>query len=367
MPYIHQLPDWPDFHCDMKRLAVPLAAVRHKQGLLVGHMGALGFALREEANLETLTADVVKSSAIEGERLNREQVRSSLARRLGLDAGGVLPVDRHIEGVVEMMLDATRNFAAPLTEERLFGWHAALFPTGYTGMRRIRTGGWRTAESGSMQVISGPIGKETVHFQAPDADRLPVEMRAFLDWFNAPATTDPVFKAGMAHLYFVTIHPFEDGNGRIARAIADMALARADGLAERFYSMSSRIEKERSAYYTILERTQKGGLEVTDWLAWFIDCLDHALSEAKETLDSVLYKSRVWEKANQFPLNERQRKVIVKLLESFEGKLTTSKYAKLTRTSHDTALRDIRELVEFDIVQSGEGGGRSTYYILKAK
>lgn len=365
MPYIHQLPDWPNFRCDMERLAAPLAAVRHKQGLLAGHMGALGFALREEANLETLTADVVKSSAIEGERLDREQVRSSLARRLGLDAGGVLAENRHVEGVVEMMLDATRNFAVPLTEERLFGWHAALFPTGYTGLRRIRTGGWRTAESGPMHVLSGPIGKETVHFQAPDAERLAGEMRAFLRWFNAPVETDPVLKAGMAHLYLVTIHPFEDGNGRIARAITDMALARADGLAERFYSMSSRIEKERSAYYTVLERAQKSGLDVTDWLAWFIDCLDHALDDAKQGLDTVLFKSRVWEKANQFPLNHRQRKVIGKLVEAFEGKLTTAKYAKLTKTSHDTALRDIRELIHFGLLQQGEAGGRSAHYILK--
>lgn len=365
MTYIHEWPDWPNLVWDMERLAAPLAAVRHKQGLLVGHMAALGFDLREEANLETLTVEAVKSGAIEGDRLDRGQMRSSLARRLGLENGSVPDVDRHVEGVADMTLDATRNFAAPLTEERLFGWHAALFPTGYSGMRRILTGGWRTAQSGPMQVVSGPIGKESVHFQAPEAGRLPEEMRAFLAWFNAPATSDPVLKAGVAHLRFVTIHPFEDGNGRIARALADMALARSDGQADRFYSMSSRIAKERSAYYAILERTQKGGLNITDWLAWFLACLDHAVDDARGTLDTVLHKNRVWNWVGRFPLNERQRKIVNLLLERFEGKLTTAKYAKLTRSSHDTALRDIRSLEEWGILARGAGGGRSTHYLLK--
>lgn len=365
MLYIHEWPAWPDFSWDQGRLAASLAAVRHKQGLLVGHMAALGFALRSEANLVTLTAETVQSGAIEGERLDRGQVRSSLARRLGLEDGGVPAPNRQVEGMVDMMLDATRNFASPLSAERLFGWHAALFPTGYSGTRRILAGAWRTPQSGPMQVVSGPIGKESVHFQAPEAHRLPGEMQAFLTWFNAPATSDPVLKAGAAHLRFVTLHPFEDGNGRIARALTDMALARSDGQAQRFYSMSSRIEKERAAYYAALEQTQKGSLDITDWLAWFLACLDRALDDARTMLDTVLRKSRVWSKAGRFPLNERQRKVINLLLDHFEGKLTTAKYAKLTRASHDTALRDMRSLETWDLLTRGEGGGRSTHYLLK--
>lgn len=362
MTYIHHHPDWPRFRWDAERLAAILADVRHAQGFLLGRMASLGFSLRAEASLETLTADVVTSSAIEGERLDEAQVRSSIARKLGMDVAGLSATDRHVEGVVEMMLDATQRFAAPLDGERLLGWHAALFPTGRSGLRRIAAGSWRTAASGPMQVASGPVGRERVHFEAPHADRLPQEMRAFLEWFNAPPVMDPVLKAGVAHLWFVTIHPFEDGNGRIARAIADMALARADGLPERFYSMSARIEKERAAYYDVLEKSQKGGLDITNWLEWFLGCLGRALVGAETTLASVLRKSRVWQNANRHPLHDRQRKVLHKLLDDFTGLLTSSKYARLAGCSHDTALRDIRDLVRFGVLKQNPKGGRSTSY-----
>lgn len=362
MRYIHERPDWPTFHWDIAKLAEPLATLRHKQGLLLGRMNALGFAFRAEAGLETLTQDVVQSSAIEGDVLDVEQVRSSLARRLGIDIGGVMLVSRNVEGIVEMMLDATQRSTEPLTAQRLFGWHAALFPTGYSSTRRITVGAWRTAEAGFMQVVSGSIGREKVHFEAPAAKRLDAEMTRFLDWFNAPLVFDPVLKAAMAHLWFVTIHPFADGNGRIARAIADCALARADNCPQRFYSMSGQIELERKDYYTTLEHTQKGGLEITYWLDWFLGCLDRAIDGADNTLASVLRKTSVWQQANQHPLNERQRGMINRLLDGFEGKLTSGKYAKLAKCSSDTALRDIRELMEYGLLQQGESGGRSTNY-----
>ncbi|SBW05702.1 Filamentation induced by cAMP protein Fic [uncultured delta proteobacterium] len=364
MRYIHERPEWPDFHWNMDSLAGPLAAIRHKQGLLLGRMNALGFSIRAEAGLETLTLDVVKSSAIEGEVLDMAQVRSSLARRLGIDIGGLAPVNRNVEGIVEMMLDATQRYAEPLTVERLFGWHAALFPMGYGVSRRITVGAWRTPEAGPMQVVSGYVGHEKVHFEAPAAERLDREMTRFLDWFNTPRDLDPVLKAGIAHLWFVTIHPFEDGNGRIARAIADCALARADDCPQRFYSMSGRIERERKDYYDVLERTQKGGLDITPWLDWFLGCLGRAIDGAEETLGAVFRKARVWQHANQFQLNERQRGVINRLLDGFEGKLTSGKYAKLTKCSPDTALRDIRELVGYGILKQSKEGGRSTSYTL---
>src|SRR5438876_545420 len=272
--YIHELQDWPRFDWNRERLAEPLAAVRHRQGRLIGHMEALGFNLRQEAVLQTLTADVLKSSEIEGEKLDAEQVRSSIARRLGVDIGALKPADRHVEGIVEMMLDATRRYAQPLTAERLFSWHAALFPTGRNGLLKIRVGAWRDDSTGPMQVVSGPIGKERVHFQAPQAKRLDREMKAFLDWFNANADTDPVLKAALAHFWFVTIHPFDDGNGRIARAIAEMSLARSEGIPQRFYSISAQIQRERNVYYDSLEETQKGGLDITAHLLWFLACLD---------------------------------------------------------------------------------------------
>ncbi len=365
MSYIHELPEWPSFTWDDHRLLPLLARVRHDQGRLLGRMERLGVRFQEEACLATLTSDVVKSSAIEGEQLNVEEVRSSIARRLGLDFGGAAVAGRDVEGVVEMMLDATREYARPLTRERLFAWHASLFPTGRSGMRRIAAGAWRSADIGAMRVVSGPIGRETVHFIAPAADRLEREMSAFLDWFESSSDIDPVLKAGVAHLWFVTIHPFEDGNGRIARAIADLALARADGTGNRFYSMSAQIEAQREQYYLHLEETQQGGLNVTSWLEWFLNCLSDALVGAEDKLESILRKARIWERINESPINERQRQVINRLLDGFEGKLSTTKYAKLTKCSPDTALRDIKDLLARDVLEQEPGGGRSTRYRLK--
>ena len=364
--YIHERDDWPRFRWSEKKLANPLAAVRHKQGRLIGRMEALGFSLREEASLQTLTEEVVKSSEIEGEALDREQVRSSIARRLGIDIGGLEPVDRHVEGVVEMILDATEKYEEPLTEERLFGWHAALFPTGRSGMTRITVGGWRTDRSGAMQVVSGAVGRERVHYEAPVAARLPDEMRAFLHWYNDDQHLDPVLKAGLAHLWFVTIHPFEDGNGRIARAIADQALARSERSAQRFYSMSAQIRRERNAYYDMLEATQKGDLDITAWLAWFFACLDRAIDGAETILATVLAKARFWEGHTTTPFNARQRGVINRLFDGFEGKLTSSKWAKLAKCSQDTALRDIDDLVKRGVLVKDAAGGRSTSYSLAA-
>lgn len=364
MGYIHELADWPKLTWDAAKLSALLAEVRHRQGRLLGRMEGLGFLLRSEAQLSTLTADVVQSSAIEGEKLDAEEVRSSIARRLGLEQAGAAVASRDVEGIVEMMLDATQNYALPLTRERLFGWHAALFPTGRSGLRKITVGAWRPAEVGAMQVVSGPIGRERVHFEAPPAEKLDQEMRAFLEWFEAGNGIDPVIKAGVAHFWFVTIHPFEDGNGRIGRAIADLELARADGTAERFYSLSSQIESERKEYYLQLERGQRSGLDVTPWLEWFLGCLGRAISRADETLSGVLQKARLWEKVNQQTVNERQRKVINRLLDGFEGKLTSSKYAKITKCSEDTALRDIRALVESGVLIKNGAGGRSTSYTL---
>lgn len=364
MAYIHEHEDWPRFRWSAEEITDKLAGVRHRQGRLIGRMEALGFELQTEAVLRTLTEDVVKSSDIEGETLDSDMVRSSIARRLGIDIGALVPTDRHVEGVVEMMLDATRNHAAPLTEARLFDWHAALFPTGRSGMTRIAVGAWRDASAGPMQVISGPYGRERVHFEAPKAERLSGEMAAFLDWFETPDRTDPVLRAGLAHLWFVTIHPFEDGNGRIARAIADMALARAEGSPQRFYSMSAQIRRERDAYYDALERSQKGDLDVTGWLGWFLDCLDRAILGAEVTLGKVLRKARLWERLRDQPLNDRQRAVINRLLDGFEGKLTSGKWATLTKVSTDTALRDITDLVALGVLRKDEGGGRSTSYSL---
>jgi Fic family protein len=362
--YIHDRPSWPQFTWDDEELSGVLAAVRHKQGRLLGKMEALGFDLRAEASLVVLTSEVVKSSAIEGERLNPDEVRSSIARRLGLDVAGLPKAGRDVEGIVELMIDATRNFESPLTKERLFNWHAALFPTGRNGLGRITVGAWRTKESGPMQVVSGPMGHEKVHFEAPGADRLETEMAPFIDWFNAPASIDPVLKAGIAHLWFVTIHPFEDGNGRIARAIADMALARADGIKDRFYSMSSQIEAERKDYYLNLESTQRLDVDITRWLAWFLGCLDRAIGGADEALACVLHKARLWQRINRLPVNDRQRLVINRMLNGFKGFLTTSKYATLAKCSTDTALRDIRELLERGILLKNPSSGRSTSYRL---
>jgi Fic family protein len=364
MTYIHEHEDWPRFRWSAEAITGRLAAVRHRQGRLIGRMEALGFDLQNEALLRTLTEDVVKSSDIEGETLDSDAVRSSIARRLGIDIGALAPTDRHVEGVVEMMLDATRNHARPLTEARLFDWHAALFPTGRSGMARIAVGAWRDASAGPMQVVSGPYGRERVHFEAPKAARLPGEMAAFLAWLKTPDKTDPVLRAALAHLWFVTIHPFEDGNGRIARAIADMALARSEASPQRFYSMSAQIRREREAYHDALERSQKGDLDVTDWLVWFLDCLDRAILGADDMLGQVLRKAGVWKRLRDQPLNGRQRAVINRLLDGFEGKLTSGKWAKLTKVSADTALRDITDLVARGVLRKDEGGGRSTSYSL---
>jgi len=364
MTFIYEKPGWPQFSWDSDALAAPLAAVRHKQGKHLGKMEALGFELRAEANLSVLTSEVVNSSAIEGETLNREEVRSSIARRLGLDVAGLPEPGREVEGVVEMTLDATQNFEAPLTNDRLFGWHASLFPTARSGMSRITVGAWRPKEAGPMKVVSGPIGREKVHFEAPGAERLESEMARFLEWVNSPPTIDPVLKAGIAHFWFVTIHPFEDGNGRIARAIGDMALSRADGTKDRFYSLSSQIEAERKEYYLQLEAAQRGNLDITQWLTWFLACLDRAIGNAEERLAIVLYKARLWQRINRRPVNNRQREVINRMLDRFEGFLTTSKYAKLAKCSQDTALRDIRELLERGIIVQNPGRGRSTSYRL---
>jgi Fic family protein len=363
---IHELSDWPKFRWEEGRLAAPLSAARHLQGRLVGKMEALGFRLREEAVLRTLTEDVVKSSEIEGEKLDADQVRSSVARRLGIDIGGLQPADRHVEGVVEMMLDATQHYDDRLTAERLFGWHASLFSTGRSGMHRITVGAWRDDRTAPMQVVSGPVGRERVHFEAPAAGRLEVEMQRFLEWFNGDAAMEPVLKAALAHLWFVTIHPFDDGNGRIARAIADLSLARSEGSSQRFYSMSAQILEERGEYYGILERTQRGTMDVTAWMEWFLGCLTLAIEGAQAALSGVIDKARYWEKLRDVPLNERQRLVINKLLEGFEGKLTTSKWAALTKSSTDTALRDIQQLVERGVLVRNAAGGRSTSYSLAA-
>lgn len=362
--YIHELSDWPRFRWDGERLATPLAVARHLQGRLVGQMGALGFRAREEAVVLTLTEDVLKSSEIEGEKLDADQVRSSVARRLGIDIGGLPAADRHVEGVVEMMLDATQHHDEPLTTERLFGWHASLFPTGRTGMHRITVGAWRDDVTAPMQVVSGPVGGERVHFEAPAAERLEKEMLRFLDWFNNDASTEPVLKAALAHLWFVTIHPFDDGNGRMARAIADMSLARSEGSSQRFYSMSAQIRDERGDYYGILERTQKETLDVTAWMEWFLGCLTRAIEGAHAALAGVIEKARYWEKLRDVPLNERQRLVINRLLGGFDGKLTTSKWAALTKSSNDTALRDIQQLVDRGVLVRSPAGGRSTSYSL---
>jgi len=361
--YIHELKDWPRFHWNVEKLAEPLASVRHRQGRLIGHMEALGFNLQQEAVVQTLTADVLKSSEIEGEKLDVEQVRSSIARRLGMDIGALKPADRPVEGIVEMTLDATRHYDQPLTVYRLFAWHASLFPTGRSGMTAIRTGAWRDDNRGPMQIVSGPIGKEHV-YEAPKADRVDSEMHAFLNWFETRLDMDLVLKAAMAHLWFVTIHPFDDGNGRIARAIADMALARSENSPQRFYSLSAQIRQERNAYYDILEPTQKGTMDVTPWMDWFLGCLGRAIASAQTTLSAVLTKARFWDRIKDVQLNGRQRLVINRLVDGFEGKLTTSRYAALAKCSQDTAHRDMLALVDHGVLVRNPEGGRSTSYSL---
>lgn len=366
--WIYDRPNWPDFSWDNQQLTSKLAHIRHQQGRLLGRMENLGFEPRREASLKMITDDIVKSSAIEGEKLDAAEVRSSIARRLGIAVAGISRSNRNVDGFVEMMLDATQKFHEPLTKARLCGWHAALFPTGHSGMHRITVATWRTLKSGPMQVISGPTGREKVHFEAPSANRIEKEMKRFLSWFENRDDIDPVLKAGIAHLWFVTIHPFEDGNGRIARAIADMSLARAEGIAERFYSLSSQIEAERKNYYFQLEKQQRSTLNITAWLIWFLDCMEHALSNAETSLANVLLKAKLWQQLSESPINERQRLIINYMLEdNFKGHMNTSKYAKLAHCSNDTALRDIQDLKARGVLTQNAGRGRSTSYTIKAR
>lgn len=362
--YIHHLKDWPNFTWDKDTLLLLVSSVRNVQGKLLGKMESLGFNLRNEAILETLTLDVLKSTEIEGEFLDPEQVRSSIAKRLGMDIAGLVTSDRNVDGIVDLMLDATQNFDKPLSAERLFDWHAALFPTGRSSIYKITVGDWRNDTAGPMQVVSGPMGREKVHFQAPDAVEVAKEMTPFIDWFNTNSEIEPVIKAGLAHLWFVTIHPFDDGNGRIARALSDMLLARSDGSHQRFYSMSAQIRAERKSYYNILENTQKGDLDVTAWLLWFLNCLLNALNASDVILAKVLHKAQFWKQHTTTNFNSRQQLMINKLLDSFEGKLTTSKWAKITKSSSDTALRDIQDLISKDILRKEPSGGRNTNYEL---
>ncbi|WP_010303911.1 Fic family protein [Candidatus Odyssella thessalonicensis] len=359
--YIHELTDWPKFRWNREAILEQLIPIRHQQGLLIGKMESLGFNLRKEAVLQTLTQDVVKSSEIEGELLDTSLVRSSIARRLGIEIAGIDKVDRNVEGVVEMMLDATQKFQEPITKDRLFAWHASLFPTGRSGLSRITVGQWR---KGPMEVVSGYIGKEKVHFEAPSPEKVDLEMDVFLDWLNGVSPLDPIIKAGISHLWFVTIHPFDDGNGRIGRAIVDYMLAKSEKSSQRFYSLSSQIQQERKDYYKILEQSQKGDLEITKWLEWFINCLGRAIQGASSTLNAVLFKSQFWQAIDKFSLNERQKKIINLLLNGFEGKLTSSKFAKIIKCSQDTAYRDILELLNLGILTKNPEGGRSTSYSL---
>ena len=362
--YLHQSNDWPNFFWDNDTLVPYVSKVRDLQGRLIGRMEGLGFELREEAVLETLTEDIVKSSAIEGEFLNPEEVRSSVARRLGIDISGLPDASRDVEGVVEMMLDATQKYRDLLTKDRMCGWHAALFTTGRSGMYKITVGEWRNNEHGPMQVVSGPMGREKVHYTAPEANRLEVEMNRFIQWFNTDNSMEPVIKSAIAHLWFVSIHPFDDGNGRIARAIADSQLARADRTNQRFYSMSAQIMKSKKGYYAVLESTQKGSLDVSQWLVWYFERLTEALEVTDETLSKVLAKAKFWEIHKTTQLNERQVKMINVLLGDFIGKLHSSKWAKMTKVHRDTARRDIQDLIEKGILSDSGEGGRSTNYIL---
>ncbi len=363
--YIWQHPHWPDWTYSLEELALLLNQVHHRQGLLLGRMHDLGMDVQQQAQLRALTEDVLKTSAIEGEQLNTQSVRSSLARRLGVEIGALAPIDRHVEGVVEMVLDATAHFNQPLTESRLFGWHAALFPTGYSGMSKIQVAQYRDDRLGAMQVISGRIGHEKVHYQAPSAERLPDEMRLFLNWINEENETDLFIKAGIAHLWFLTLHPFDDGNGRIARAIADWLLAKADHSAQRFYSLSAQVQHKRSEYYDMLEQVQKGRLNTTSWLAWFLTTLAEAMQAAYMQLDDVLQKTRFWRRWSDIPLNERQIKVLNRLLDGFEGKLNNRKWVAIAKCSRDTALRDMNDLMEKGILRRSGESGRSVGYELE--
>ncbi|ADX48435.1 filamentation induced by cAMP protein Fic [Paracidovorax avenae ATCC 19860] len=362
--YVWQRPDWPQWRFDALALAAPLAEVHRAQGHLAGRMAGVGLAQRDQATLRALTQEVVTTSAIEGESLDLDAVRSSIARRLGVSIGALAPSDRHVDGVVDMVLDATQRFAEPLTAERLFGWHAALFPTGYSGRLRIRTGAWRDDAAGPMQVVSGPIGREKVHYEAPPATALDAETAAFLQWFNAPPAGDPIVHAGLAHLWLVTLHPFDDGNGRISRAVGDMALACAEGSAQRFYSLSAQIQRERKRYYEQLEATQRGTLDVTPWLAWFLGCLLRAVQGADDLVADVLAKAQFWQRWADVPMNVRQTLVLNRVLDGMEGKLSNARWAAIAKCSSDTALRDITDLLGKGVLVRVEGGGRNVAYAL---
>ncbi len=362
--YIYQQTKWPQFYWENDTFMASLSTVRNMQGKLLGKMESIGFALKSEAFLQTLTLDVLKSSEIEGEILEPDQVRSSIARHLGMDVAGLVSSDKNVDGVVEMLLDATQNYEEPLTKERLFNWHCSLFPTGRNGMYKLIVGNWRDDYHGAMQIVSGAMGKENVHFQAPDADKIDSEMAIFLQWFNNEHKLEPVLKAALAHFWFVTIHPFDDGNGRIARAITDMLLARADGSSQRFYSMSAQIKTERKEYYTILEKSQKSNLDITSWIDWFLNCLTNSLNETNFILAKVLHKHFFWMENSTLSLNDRQKSMINKLLDGFDGKLTSSKWAKINKCSADTALRDIQDLINKEILRKELAGGRSTNYEL---
>ena len=362
--YLHHSKDWPNFKWDNNILLPYVSKVRDLQGRLIGRMEGMGFELREEAVLETLTEDIVKSSEIEGELLNPDEVRLSVARRLGMEISGLPDASREVEGVVDMMLDATLKYKDPLTKDRMCGWHAALFPTGRSGMNKITVGEWRGDEHGPMQVVSGPMGKEKVHYTAPEAPRLEEEMNRFIEWFNTDISTEPVVKSAIAHLWFVSIHPFDDGNGRIARAIADTQLARADRTNQRFYSMSAQLMKSKQGYYDVLESTQKGSMDVSQWLVWYFERLTEALEACAETLSKILIKAKFWEEHKTTQLNERQVKMINKLQGDFVGKLQSSKWAKMTKVHRDTARRDIQDLIKKGVLSVSSEGGRSTNYIL---
>lgn len=363
--YIHEKENWTYFTWDNKQVMLKLAEARNIQGRLLGKMESLGFDLQNEAVLNTLTLDVLKSSEIEGEYLEKEQVRSSIARRLGIDIAGAVESERHVEGIVEMMLDATQRYDLSLTKDRLFGWHAALFPSGWSNLYKITVADWRKDITGPMQVVSGPMGKEKVHYQAPSSNRIEAEMEKFLQWLEADNDIDLVLKAAIAHLWFVTIHPFDDGNGRITRAITDMMLARSDKSVRRFYSMSAQIRVERKQYYENLEKTQKGNSDITEWILWFLHCLIHAIDSTEDTLSKILNKAEFWNLHSTTILNERQQKILNRLLDGFDGKLTTSKWGKINKCSQDTALRDIQDLIKKEILQKEASGGRSTNYELK--
>lgn len=364
--FIHQQYNWPHFTWHSDDLITLLSEARNLQGRLIGKMESLGFELRDEALLETLTSDVLKSAEIEGELLNPEQVRSSISQRLGINLAGTITPDRYVDGMVDMMIDATRNCFKPLTKERLFDWHAGLFPTGRSGIFKITVADWRKDTLGKMQVVSGAAGREKVHFQAPDADLIEIEMSRFLEWFNEENKIDLVIKAAIAHLWFVTIHPFQDGNGRITRALTDMLLAQSDKSTQRFYSMSAQIRLERKEYYENLERTQKGDLDITEWIKWFLSCLINALKATDNLLIRVMLKADFWNRHSKTIINERQKKILNKLLDGFEGKLTSMKWAKMAKCSKDTAIRDINDLINKEVLQKEDAGGRSTNYELKS-